>query len=169
MCVRFACRDEYPHLPRGNLPGRGYAVFGTDVGLRPYDHQRMYETLLFLHVLSAFVLVAAIGLCWAIYVGGAPLVRLGAVVFPVWGAASIAVLVFGVWLAFDVSGYALWDGWILAALALWAVSGAFGSQLSQGYRAMTRGATQRPALSAHVVATAAVLLLLIDMVWKPGA
>lgn len=129
----------------------------------------MYETLLFLHVLSAFVLVAAIGLCWAIYVGGGSLVRLGAVVFPVWGAASIAVLVFGVWLAFDVSGYELWDGWILAALALWAVSGAFGSQLAQGYKKMTEGMTERPALSAHVVATAAVLLLLIDMVWKPGA
>jgi hypothetical protein len=129
----------------------------------------MYETLLFLHVLSAFLLVAAIGLCWAIYAGGGSLVRLGAVVFPVWGAASIAVLVFGVWLAFDVSGYQLWDGWILAALALWAVSGAFGSQLAQGYRAMTNGATERPALLAHVVATAAVLLLLIDMVWKPGA
>ena len=129
----------------------------------------MYETLLFLHVLSAFVLVAAIGLCWAIYVGGGSLVRLGAVVFPVWGAASIAVLVFGVWLAFDVPGYELWDGWILAALALWAVSGAFGSQLSQGYKKMTEGMTERPALSAHVVATAAVLLLLIDMVWKPGA
>ncbi len=140
-----------------------------NVGPRPYDHRRMYETLLFLHVLSAFVLVAAIGLCWAIYVGGGPLVRLGAVVFPVWGAASISVLVFGVWLAFDVSGYQLWDGWILAALALWAVSGAFGSQLAQGYKKMTEGMTERPALSAHVVATAAVLLLLIDMVWKPGA
>ena len=35
---------------------------------------------------------------------------------------------------------------------------------------MTEGMTERPALSAHVVATAgAVLLLLIDMVWKPGA
>jgi hypothetical protein len=28
---------------------------------------------------------------------------------------------------------------------------------------------QRPALSAHVLATAAVALLLIDMIWKPGA
>jgi hypothetical protein len=157
-------------ISRGEtLPGEGYAAPARHVGSRPYDLRRMYETLLFLHVLSAFVLVAAIGLCWAIYVGGGSLVRLGAVVFPVWGAASIAVLVFGVWLAFDVSGYQLWDGWILVALALWAVSGAFGSQLAQGYRKMTDGMTERPALSAHVVATAAVLLLLIDMVWKPGA
>jgi hypothetical protein len=169
VCLRFACRNDYPHLTRGNPPGKRYGARSTDVGSRPYDQHRMYETLLFLHVLSAFVLVAAIGLCWAIYVGGGSLVRLGAVVFPVWGAASIAVLVFGVWLAFDVSGYQIWDGWILAALALWALSGAFGSQLAQGYKKMTDGIPERPALSVHVVATAAVLLLLIDMVWKPGA
>jgi len=129
----------------------------------------VYETLLFLHVLSAFVLVAALGLYWAIYAGAGSLVRLGGVVLPVWGAASISVLVFGIWLAFDVSVYNLWDGWILAAIALWAVAGAFGSQVSQGYKKMTGGVGERPALSAHVVATAAVVLLLIDMVWKPGA
>jgi hypothetical protein len=129
----------------------------------------VYETLLFLHVLSAFVLVAALGIYWAIYVGSASLVRLSGLAFPLWGAASLAVLVFGIWLAFDVSGYRVWDGWILAAIALWLVQGAFGSRLSQGYRAMTGGRADRPALSAHVVATAAVLLLLIDMIWKPGA
>ena len=62
-----------------------------------------------------------------------------------------------VWLAFDVSGYQLWDGWILVALAL-GRSGAFGSQLSQGYKAMTNGTVARTGPSAHVVATAAVRL-----------
>ena len=52
---------------------------------------------------------------------------------------------------------------------LWLVQGAFGSQLSQGYKAIDGMVAQRPALSAHVVATAAVALLLIDMIWKPGA
>ena len=103
------------------------------VGPRPYDHHRVYETLLFLHVLSR------------------------------------SVLVFGIWLAFDVSVYNLWDGWILAAIALWAVAGAFGSQLSLGYKKMTGGMAERPALSAHVLATGAVVLLLVDMIWKPGA
>lgn len=129
----------------------------------------MYETLLFLHVLGAFILVATLGLYWAFYLGSASLLRLSSVAFPLWGLGSLSVLVFGIWLVFDVSGYELWDGWILAAIALWLVQGAFGSQLSQGYKRMAGGLAQRPALSAHVVATAAVALLLIDMVWKPGA
>jgi hypothetical protein len=67
-------------------------------------------------------------------------------------------------------GYQLWDAWIVVAIVLWLVQGAFGSQLSQGYKRMADGAVaQRPALSAHVVATAAVALLLVDMIWKPGA
>ena len=129
----------------------------------------MYETLLFLHVLGAFILVATLGLYWAFYVGSASLLRLSGVALPLWGLGSVSVLVFGIWLAFDVSGYEIWDGWILAAIALWLVQGAFGSKLSQGYKKMAGGMAERPTLSAHVVATAAVTLLLIDMVWKPGA
>jgi uncharacterized membrane protein len=129
----------------------------------------MYETLLLLHVLSAFVLVAVLGIYWARYAGSSSLVRLSGLAFPLWGAASLSVLVFGIWLAFDVSGYALWDGWMVAAIALWLVQGAFGSQLAQGYKKMTAGMAERPTLSAHVVATAAVALLLVDMIWKPGA
>ncbi len=130
----------------------------------------MYETLLFLHVLGAFLLVAMLGLYWAFYVGSGSLVRLSRIAFALWGLGSLAVLVFGIWLAFDVSGYQLWDAWIVVAIVLWLVQGAFGSQLSQGYKRMADGmVAQRPALSAHVVATAAVALLLIDMIWKPGA
>ena len=130
----------------------------------------MYETLLFLHVLGAFLLVAMLGLYWAFYAGSDSLVLLSRIAFPLWGLGSLAVLVFGIWLAFDVSGYQLWDAWIVVAIVLWLVQGAFGSQLSQGYKRMADGmVAQRPALSAHVVATAAVALLLIDMIWKPGA
>ena len=164
----FRIRDEYPHLPRGNLPGRGYAVFGTDVGLRPYDHQRMYQTLLFLHVLSAFVLVAAIGLCWAIYVGGRRSCGSGRSSSLSGGRQHRGARVRGLARVRRL-GYELWDGWILAALALWAVSGAFGSQLSQGYRAMTRGATQRPGALGPRHCNGGRASAVVDMVWKPGA
>ena len=120
----------------------------------------MYETLLFLHVLSAFLLVAAIGLCWAIYSGGGSLVRLGAVVFPVWGAASIAVLVFGVWLAFDVSGYqaAGTAGSSPRSRSVARLRAPSAASSRRATRAMADGAAERSgrALSAHVVATAAV-------------
>ena len=131
----------------------------------------MYDTLLFLHVLSAFLLVAVLGLYWAAYLAGAPgwIAPLGNLAFPLWGLASIAVLVFGIWLSFDVSVYNPWDAWIVAAVVLWLVQGAFGSKLSQGYKKMAVGAGGRPDLMAHVVATGAVVLLLVDMVWKPGA
>jgi hypothetical protein len=131
----------------------------------------MYETLLFLHVLGAFLLVAMLGLYWAMYAAGTPswLARLGSVAMPLWGLGSLSVLVFGIWLSFDVSVYNPWDGWIVAAIVLWLVQGAFGSKLSQGYKRMASGMTEPPALSAHLIATGAVLLLLLDMVWKPGA
>ena len=42
-------------------------------------------------------------------------------------------LVFGVWLALDVDGYGILDGWILIAFALWAVAGAAGIRLGLAY------------------------------------
>jgi hypothetical protein len=131
----------------------------------------MYDTLLFLHVLGAFLLVAMLGVFWAMYLAGAPawIAPLGKLAFPLWGLGSIAVLVFGIWLSFDVSVYNVYDGWILIAIVLWLVQGAFGSKLSQGYKNVASGVGGRPALSAHLIASGAVLLLLIDMVWKPGA
>jgi len=131
----------------------------------------MYETLLFLHVLGAFLLVAALGLYWAMYAAGpaGSIARLGNVALPLWGLGSISVIVFGIWLSFDVSQYNPWDAWIVVAIVLWLVQGAFGSKLSQGYKRVAAGMADRPALSAHLIASGAVLLLLIDMVWKPGA
>jgi hypothetical protein len=131
----------------------------------------MYDTLLFLHVLGAFLLVATLGAFWAMYLAGTPawITPLGNLALPLWGLGSVAVLVFGIWLSFDVSVYNVYDGWIVAAIVLWLVQGAFGSKLSQGYRKMAVGVGERPALSAHLIASGAVLLLLIDMIWKPGA
>ena len=129
----------------------------------------VYHTLLFLHVLSAFALVAALGLFWAFYAGVGSLRRLTGFAFGLWGAGSLLVIVFGIWLAFDVGGYKIWDPWIIGAIVLWFIAGAFGSQLSTGYRRMSAEAAEKPALSAHVLTSVVVALLLIDMIWKPGA
>ena len=48
---------------------------------------------------------------------------------------SIGVLVFGIWLAIDVDGYEVWDGWVIAALVLWLVMGALGSRTGKLYNA----------------------------------
>ena len=130
---------------------------------------KMYDTLLFLHVLSAFAMVTALGLFWALYVASGSLMRLVGFTFGLWGAGSVLVIVFGIWLAFDVGGYSLLDGWIIGAIVLWLIAGAFGGQLSTGYRKLAGGAGERPALMMHVLTSLAVFLLLIDMIWKPGA
>jgi hypothetical protein len=96
-------------------------------------------------------------------------------------------VVFGVWLAIDVDGYQVWDGWVLAAIALWAVAAETGRRAAVGYgqigaeaaRLAGAGDAAQPqlvakalrvqALGMHLASTVAVLLILVDMIWKPGA
>ena len=42
-------------------------------------------------------------------------------------------IIFGIYLAFAVDGYAIWDGWILAALVLWVVGAALGRRVGEAY------------------------------------
>jgi uncharacterized membrane protein len=156
-----------------------------------------YDWLLFLHVFSAFALVAALTLytvlivsVWNKDVPGdvARLFSLQRVGDVLVGVGSIGVLVFGIWLAIDVKGYELWDGWIIAALVLWFVMGALGSRTGKIYnavrdraRALVREGDNAPsaelralvqnrqALWLHVAGIVTVLVLLLDMIWKPGA
>jgi uncharacterized membrane protein len=156
-----------------------------------------YDWLLFLHVFSAFALVAALTLytvlivsVWNKDVPGdvARLFSLQRVGDVLVGVGSIGVLVFGIWLAIDVKGYELWDGWIIAALVLWFVMGALGSRTGKIYNAVRDRARalvreddntpsaelralvqNRQALWLHVAGIVTVLVLLLDMIWKPGA
>jgi uncharacterized membrane protein len=156
-----------------------------------------YDWLLFLHVFSAFALVAALTLytvlivsVWNKDVPGdvARLFSLQRVGDVLVGVGSIGVLVFGIWLAIDVKGYELWDGWIIAALVLWFVMGALGSRTGKIYkavrdraRALVREGDNAPSaelralvqnrqgLWLHAASVLVVLLLLIDMIFKPGA
>ena len=56
------------------------------------------------------------------------------------GNASIGIgaggtIVFGIWLAFSVGGYDIWDFWIIAALVLWAIAAATGQRTGKEYMA----------------------------------
>ena len=76
---------------------------------------------------------------------------------------SIGVLVFGIWLAIDGDGYEVWDGWVIAALVLWFVMGAFGSRTGKIYnvardrreRSRARARTRRTPSCARWSRTAA--------------
>jgi uncharacterized membrane protein len=155
------------------------------------------EWVLAVHVLSAFAYVGGIVLFWILIVAvrkidapGAtirmePIVKVGNVAVAV---GAVGTIVLGIWLAFALDSYAIWDGWIIAAIVLWAVSGAFGQRTGAAYM---RGMTKAKELEAagqdgsnaellalnrtsngvvlHFLTSVAVLLILLDMIFKPWA
>lgn len=149
-----------------------------------------YEWLLFLHVLAAFLTVAGVVFFVALLLatrrapGSAeamPLLRLSGLGFWLWNIGGVLVLVLGIALAIDVDGYDLLDGWILLAIALWLVASGAGGRIGATYQqavnapateidAKLAAAVRTPlALALHAVMAAAVLALLVVMIYKPGA
>jgi hypothetical protein len=126
-----------------------------------------------LHIVSAFALVGALTILWVGYLvlrsnGGAAealgrLFRVGSVAI---GIGMAGTLVFGIWLSISLDGYDPWDGWVIAALVLWLVAGGLGDRA--GRLSREPGGVQQ-ALVLHAVTTLAVVLILVDMIWKPGA
>jgi hypothetical protein len=126
-----------------------------------------------LHLLSAFALVGALTVLWVGYLvlrsnGGAGevlgrLFKLGTIAI---GVGMSGTLVFGIWLSISLDGYDPWDGWVIAAFVLWLVAGGLGDRA--GRLSQQPGGAQQ-ALVLHAVTTLAVVLILIDMIWKPGA
>jgi uncharacterized membrane protein len=91
---------------------------------------------------------------------------------PTVAVGSIGVLVFGIWLAIYRDEYQVWDGWILAAIVLWAVWGALGGYIGKIVRRAEAAGEVVPRsrlLALDVASWALVILLLIDMIFKPGA
>src|SRR6266542_4670830 len=103
-------------------------------------------------------------------------------------AGSILVLVFGIWLAISLDAYHPWDDWVIAAIVLWAIATGTGRAGGAAYERAKKLAKERlaagddaespelqallrdrTALTLNLVASFAVLLILIDMIWKPGA
>jgi uncharacterized membrane protein len=155
------------------------------------------QWILALHVLSAFAYVAGMIVFWVLIVAVrrtdtaegairmAPIVKVGTIGT---GVGAVGTVVFGLWLTFSYGGYDIWEFWIIAALVLWAIAGGLGGQTGKEYqRGMDKAKeleaagqagpnaelleinrTQR-GLVLHTVASVALLLILIDMIWKPGA
>jgi hypothetical protein len=114
-----------------------------------------------------------------------PVVRVGDVATAIGAGGTI---VFGLWLAFSVGGYDVWDPWIVAALVLWAAYMEVGRrtgahfvnamQMADDLEAAGHDGSSsdllevnraRPLLVGHTLAFALVVLILVDMIWKPGA
>jgi hypothetical protein len=135
---------------------------------------RVYDTLLFLHVLSAFALVATVVIFSAFAIGAATDSRVLGVANVLWAVGGLGTLVFGIWLALYVENYEIWDGWIIAAILLWAIATELGRRAQLGYTAIVgdaegaAGEAQQAALM-HWLRSVLVLVLLVVMIYKPGA
>jgi hypothetical protein len=119
-----------------------------------------YEWLLFLHLIGAFAVLGSVAVYSVLIAGGdrvagPQLSTLGKRLFDVGGGLT---LVFGVWLALDVDGYGIFDGWILGALVLFVIASAIGGRMGQ-----------IPSRAEYAAMTIVTLALLVIMIYKPGA
>ena len=134
---------------------------------------RVYDTLLFLHVLAAFAIVATVVVFSAFALGLTTDSRVLTVGNVLWAVGGLGTLVFGIWLALYVQGYEIWDGWIIAAIILWAIATELGRRAQVGYTASGgdagAGADVRQAALMHWLRSLVVLALLVVMIYKPGA
>ena len=155
------------------------------------------DWILALHVLSAVAYGTGIILFWVLVVAVRPTdtaegtlrltpsVMIGNIAI---GIGVAGTIIFGVWLALSVRNYDLWDGWIIAALVLWVIAAILGQRSGKEYmRGMTKaqelqsaGQTDANAdllalnrtqtgVLLHALTSLVFLLIVLDMIWKPGA
>jgi hypothetical protein len=155
------------------------------------------DWLLAFHLLSAFAFAGALVLFWILVVSArkidtpgptialAPVGKVGNVVV---GVGSLGTIVFGVWLAISDDRWQVWDGWVIAAIVLWAIGAGIGARAGKEYEQGLHRARELQAagqdgpdgellalnrtsrgLLFHTISSIALVLILIDMIWKPGA
>ena len=148
-----------------------------------------YETLLVLHVAAAFTFVSAYTMVTALLVAclrvdtrerALALLRLARPADALAWLGATGTLVFGLWLVFDEAFYDLVDGWVLGALLLWIVAEEAIRRedllFKKGRQVVRAGGPaelravlhSRHAVALHVVGGAALLAILILMIYKPG-
>jgi hypothetical protein len=136
----------------------------------------VYHTLLFFHVLAAFALVATVVILSAFALGWSTDSRVLTIGRVLWAIGGLGTLGFGVWLALYVQGYEIYDGWIIAAIVLWAIATELGRRAEVGFTAQpvsdpgaSAAIDARQAALWHWLRSIVVLALLVVMIFKPGA
>jgi hypothetical protein len=125
----------------------------------------VYDWLLFLHLLAAFLLAVTIVMYSAVALGATSSPRMLFVADRCWDVGGLGTLVFGIWLALNLDQYDFFDGWILLALFLWFVA----TGLGQSVQRRIGGDDIRSVIALHWIRTIVVIGLLVTMIWKPGA
>jgi hypothetical protein len=155
------------------------------------------DWLLGFHLWSAFALVGSMVLFWTVVVvlrnagdvdSCVAYGRVTDVGSKLVGVGFAGTIIFGISLAFNKDGFAIWDGWIIAAIILWVIGGATGGRAGSEYmKAHTRAKELQAAgqsgqsdelralnrtssgLLMLAISSLAIALIVIDMIWKPGA
>jgi hypothetical protein len=133
------------------------------------------EYVLFFHVLAAFFLGATVVMYSAFALGAPTTPQTLFVADRLWDVGGLGTLLLGIWLALD--DYSIFDGWILIALGLWVIATFQGFQARYYYQPEL-GTSDSPGppkvdtfsgITFHWLRTLVVLLLLLDMIFKPWA
>lgn len=150
-----------------------------------------------LHLLFAATLVGSVVMTWIVVVATyrvdtadatLSLNRVGTVGSTLIVVGLVGAISFGIWLAILRDAFQVWDGWVIAAIVLWVIAAV---AVLRSFVEYAKPAAKARALiaSGHVgsdpelaalnksptglllraVASAAVVLIVIDMIWKPGA
>jgi len=125
----------------------------------------VYDWLLFLHLLAAFLLAVTIVMYSAVALGATTSPRMIFVADRCWDVGGLGTLIFGIWLALNLDQYDFFDGWILLAIFLWFVA----TGLGQSVQRRIGGDDIRSVIALHWIRTIVVIGLLVTMIWKPGA
>jgi uncharacterized membrane protein len=154
-----------------------------------------YDWLLLFHILGAFLLFTGSIVAGILQLAAARrdrpseiglLLNLIQPAVAAIGVGAILTLGLGLWLV-DDAGYGFGEGWVIAAIVLWVVANALGwaggkplaeaAELAQrlaadGDRAseeLHRAVSDRRGLVLSYLSFAALVAILVLMVWKPGA
>jgi hypothetical protein len=151
------------------------------------------DWMLALHLISAFAVASALALFSVLVFSGRRMTTLEQTrtlfrVAPVGNALITAglglVLLFGVILALDSDRFNIWDGWVIAAIVLFVIFAGVGQRSGAYYMDVQKlaeapdGGNEAEVLARlkastgvmlHYATVALFVLILIDMIFKPGA
>jgi hypothetical protein len=150
-----------------------------------------------LHLLTAATLVGSLVMSWIVVVAlyrveaaqeTLSLNRVAMVGTALTVVGLVGAIGFGIWLAILRDAFQVWDGWVIAAIVLWCIATlALLRSLAESAKPVAKArslvaagktgpsaelaALNRTAtgLMFRALASAAIVLIVIDMIWKPGA
>jgi hypothetical protein len=157
-----------------------------------------FENWIFaLHLLTAATLVGSLVMSWIVVVAlrsaDTPAATLSLNRVAIVATATTVVglfgaIGFGIWLTILRDDFRLWDGWVMAAILLWSIATvALGRSFAEYARPAEKarvlaasGRTgpspeltalnrTRTGLALRALGSAAIVLIVVDMIWKPGA